>query len=201
MAHKVHFSIFVLILLCCDAQGVSEVEDNIGHKEREEYSRIGLLQNSTNGNSGNPATSTSHQTIRYSCPSPYELVVNYCLFVKCLQYDSILQGWEVARQYCQSIDGDLAWFGDKDLPLFMVYLNMNRPFYDHWIGGRRYNSTTDFEWVNGQKLPDTSSSLWDYTDNANWNCVSISVPKGYAISNHDCQAKRGVVDCFICRLT
>ncbi|XP_064122525.1 uncharacterized protein LOC135226745 [Macrobrachium nipponense] len=187
MAHKVHFSILVLILLCCDAQGELEVEDSIGHKEREEYSRFGLLQNSTNGSSGNPATSTSHQTIRYSCPWPYQNIATHCLHRECLLLE--IYGWMSARKYCESLDGDLAWFEDKDLPPIIGYLNVVNSV-TYFVGGRQFNSTSDFEWVNGQKLPDTSSPLWYYRDYEDYNCVSLSNNNGYKLSNQDCMSNK-----------
>ncbi|XP_066978985.1 uncharacterized protein [Macrobrachium rosenbergii] len=199
MTHKVSFSVFVLILLCCDAKGDFDAEVSIGQKERQEYSRNGLLKNTTIGNSGKPVISPSLQTARYRCSPPYERIAKHCVHTN--QFVGYGYGWEMARQYCKSLDGDLAWFENEDLPLIMDYFNVlhNAKFF---IGGRRHNSTSDFEWVNGQKLPNTSSPLWDYVDNADWNCAIFHANGSYdyKISNQDCKAAESPVQFFVCRL-
>ncbi|XP_066978992.1 uncharacterized protein [Macrobrachium rosenbergii] len=120
MAHKVSISVFVLILLCCDVKGVLEVEVSID----QEYSRTGLLNNTNNGTSEKPAISPSPQIIRSSCPPPYERIATHCLHLRCYVWTFGMQGWETARQYCKSVDGDLAWFEDEDLPLVMGHLHV-----------------------------------------------------------------------------
>lgn len=125
---------------------------------------------------------------RYDCPWPFQLIADSCLHFSDLGSES--SSWEHSRVYCWALNADLGSFGDEEeLILLFGYMDGAKETV-YMTGGSRHNSTSDFQWLDGSSLPDTSSPLWDYQEGKDYNCVVLLKIGGfYKLRNTYCSTE------------
>lgn len=128
-----------------------------------------------------------HQMLRTDCPSPYRRIAGFCL-----QFSFMTKlTWDDSRAYCQALDGDLA-VPYSLLGQVIAYFQGTLPQFMErgcWIGARRQNPASSFQWLDGTNLPDLRSSVWNYQDIPGYDCVALknaAAHKKIKLTNLNC---------------
>lgn len=70
-----------------------------------------------------------------------------------------------------------------------------------WVGASRPDPHSGFRWLDGSDLPPLDSSLWDYRDGDDYNCVYLWFSHNTTVKyrNADCKdGGGGVCQCLFC---
>ncbi|XP_042866054.1 C-type lectin domain family 18 member C-like [Penaeus japonicus] len=150
-----------------------------------------------------PTTQQPVPYLRRDCSAPYFRIGRECLSV--LYTFNVT--WEGARGFCRALDGDLvvaASFQDLLLAYLDAYASFTKMFRcTFWIGARRADALSSFQWLDGSDLPPLASPAWDYQDDDTYNCVSLEVDhnNNFKFKNADCKDRnRMICQCLACEL-
>ncbi|XP_064091117.1 C-type lectin domain family 4 member M-like [Macrobrachium nipponense] len=129
------------------------------------------------------------------CVWPYTRNGDSCFFIQVTKR----LNWKAARDYCRTIQGDLAAPASfDDLKNFIGNQRMSRT-YSYWLGASDFEVEGAWTWVNGQPLFQ-NSTLWapNYpSENTFSNCLSFKPNNRYEIlaTDEECRISRY----FICQ--
>ncbi|XP_042866056.1 uncharacterized protein LOC122249351 [Penaeus japonicus] len=150
-----------------------------------------------------PTTLHPASSPRRDCSTPYIRIAGQCLSIRIMFNVT----WEGARGFCRALDGDLvvaASFQDLLLAYLDAYASSARTYRrSQWIGARRADALSSFQWLDGSDLPPLASPAWDYQDDDSYNCVSLELDHSdtYRFRNADCKAGNTVIcQCLACEL-
>ncbi|XP_076063349.1 uncharacterized protein LOC143038224 [Oratosquilla oratoria] len=118
------------------------------------------------------------------CSHPFTEVFGRCVYTD----PNKSGGWEEMRQYCRTMDADLAVIDSADF-LWHLIRHIQETGQDknsYWVGGHRKSGTSAFHWVDGSPMK-MGTPFWGY-----WNDFQRQQPYDSVTEIHICLYDKGL---------